>query len=105
MPGSLAREAQRTAGAMRDDWEAIDTAINALDGALDLSQPGAERLLVIVSDGIVPDPLRRNAQRLVDRLRATGWAVLWLAPSKSCKPLTGATTHVMTDPTTRTDRR
>lgn len=86
--------------AARDDWEAIDTAIDALDGALGLSHPGAARLLVIVSDGFVPDPLRRNAQRLVDRLRATGCAVLWLAPHGYSTPLDGATVHVMTDPTT-----
>jgi len=86
--------------AARDDWEAIDTAINALDGALGLSQPGAARLLVIVSDGFVPDLLGRNAQRLVDRLRATGCAVLWLAPHGYSTPLDGATVHVMTDPTT-----
>jgi VWA domain containing CoxE-like protein len=86
--------------AARDDWEAIDTAINALDGALGLSQPGAARLLVIVSDGFVPDLLQRNAQRLVDRLRATGCAVLWIAPHGYSTPLDGATVHVMTDPTT-----
>jgi hypothetical protein len=86
--------------AATDDWEAIDTAIDALDGALGLSQPGAARLLVIVSDGYVPDLLRRNAQRLVDRLRATGCAVLWIAPHDRSEPLTGATVHVLTDPTT-----
>ncbi|MCU1680211.1 MAG: hypothetical protein JWQ81_950 [Amycolatopsis sp.] len=86
--------------AARDDWEAIDTAIDALDGALGLSRPGAARLLVIVSDGYVPDQLRRNAQRLADRLRATGCAVLWLSPDDDGDPLTGATVHVMADPTT-----
>jgi VWA domain containing CoxE-like protein len=86
--------------AAEDNWEAIDTAINALDGALGLSQSGAARLLVIVSDGAVPATLRHNAQRLVDRLRATGCAVLWLAPHAYGKPLTGATVQVMTDPTT-----
>lgn len=86
--------------AARDDWEAIDTAIDALDGALGLSHPGAARLLVIVSDGFVPTLLRRSAQRLVDRLRANGCAVLWIAPHDRCEPLTGTTVHVMTDPTT-----
>jgi hypothetical protein len=86
--------------AAEDDWEAVDTAVDALDGALGLSQPGAARLLVIVSDGFVPALLRRNTQCLVDRLRTTGCAVLWIAPHDYGEPLTGATVHVMTDPTT-----
>ncbi|ONI71140.1 hypothetical protein ALI144C_52420 [Actinosynnema sp. ALI-1.44] len=87
--------------ATRDNWEAIDTAIDALDGALGLSRPGAARLLVIVSDGQFRDGPRQNGQRLLDRLRATGCAVLWIAPDvPGRKPMTGATVHVMTDPTT-----
>lgn len=86
--------------ATRDDWEAIDEAIDALDGALGLSQPGAARLLVIVSDGWLPDEPRREGQKRVDRLRATGCAILWLATRADDIPLTGATVHFMTDPTT-----
>jgi hypothetical protein len=89
--------------ATRDDWEAIDTAIDALDGALDLSRPDAARLLVIVSDGnFVPEP-RRNGQQLIDRLRTTGCAVLWLTPDPNLTrsdPMAGTTVHVLTDPTT-----
>ena len=84
--------------ASRDNWEAVDEAIDALDGALGLSQRGAARLLVIVSDGdFRPEP-RRNGQQRIDRLRATGCAVLWLTTSDYDTPLTGATVHVMTDP-------
>ncbi|MEV6825596.1 VWA domain-containing protein [Amycolatopsis sp. NPDC051102] len=87
--------------ATRDNWEAIDTAIDALDGALGLSRPGAARLLVIVSDGKFRDAPRRNGQQLLDRLRTTGCAVLWIAPDVPGRtPMTGATVHVMTDPTT-----
>jgi hypothetical protein len=85
--------------AARDNWEAIDEAIDALDGALGLSRPGAARLLAIVSDGdFHPDP-RRNGQQRLDRVRATGCGVLWLTTSEYDTPLNGATVHVMTDPT------
>jgi hypothetical protein len=85
--------------ATNDNWEAVDTAIDALDGALGLSQPGAARLVVIVSDGDFRPGPRQRGQRLLDRLRATGCAVLWLTPDVYYRnPLTGATVHVMTDP-------
>ncbi|WP_460397523.1 hypothetical protein [Actinophytocola sediminis] len=35
-----------------------------------------------------------------DRLRASGCAVLWLTTNTHDTPLTGATVHVLTDPTT-----
>jgi hypothetical protein len=84
-----------------DNWEAIDTAIDALDGALGLSQPGAARLLVIVSDGAFRPGPRAQGQQLLDRLRATRCAVLWLTPDVPYRePLAGASVHVITDPTT-----
>ncbi|MEC3974940.1 vWA domain-containing protein [Amycolatopsis sp. H20-H5] len=87
--------------ATSDTWEAVDTAIDALDGALGLSRPGAARLLIIVSDGKFRVGPRQQGQRLLDRLRATGCAVLWITPDVPGRdPLTGATVHVMTDPTT-----
>lgn len=83
-----------------DDWEDIPTAIDALDGALGLSQPGAARLLVIVSDGRFRDQPREDGQRKLNRLRATGCAVLWLTTRDTDTPLTGATVHRLTDPAT-----
>ncbi len=83
-----------------DDREAADVAIDALDGALDLSRPGAARLLVIVSDGWWRPGPRRAAQARVDRLRASGCGVLWLAPvgGMTPDPLPGVTVHPLTDP-------
>jgi hypothetical protein len=79
----------------------IDSAISALDGALDLSRPGAARLLVIISDGKFEDATKIPAQKMLDRLRASGCAVLWLAPDEpGNEPMHGATVHTLTDPTT-----
>jgi hypothetical protein len=86
-----------------DGYEAVDDAIDALDGALGLSRPGAARLLVIVSDGDYRHSApraRARGQRLVNRLRTSGCAVLWLATSPGDTPLDGSTVHVLTDPTT-----
>ncbi|WP_460393644.1 vWA domain-containing protein, partial [Actinophytocola sediminis] len=83
-----------------DNWEDIPVALDALDGALGLSRPGAARLVVIVSDGDYRDQPRRDGQRKLDRLRASGCAVLWLTTSTHDTPLTGATVHLLTDPTT-----
>ncbi|WP_067573908.1 vWA domain-containing protein [Nocardia acidivorans] len=78
-------------------YEAIDVAIDALDGALGLSRPENTRLLVIISDGYFRDEPRAAAQTKLDRLRASGCAVLWLAPEGST-PMRGATVHPLTDP-------
>ncbi|GAA0609723.1 hypothetical protein GCM10010174_28830 [Kutzneria viridogrisea] len=86
--------------ASNDNWEDIPTAIDALDGALGLSTPGAARLLVIVSDGQFRDAPRADGQRKLNRLRAGGCAVLWLTTRDTDTPLTGATVHRLTDPTT-----
>jgi hypothetical protein len=83
-----------------DNWEAIDTALDALDGALGLSVPGAARLLVIVSDGRFRPAPRRDGQKRLNRLRAAGCAVLWLTTRDTDTPLDGATVHRLTDPTT-----
>ncbi|MFD5089866.1 hypothetical protein ACFWMR_04655 [Amycolatopsis thailandensis] len=78
----------------------IDDAIEALDGALDLSRPDAARLLVVISDGDFEDETRDPGQLLLDRLRATGCAVLWLLPGGSpwLRPMDGVTNHTLTDP-------
>ncbi|WP_244467471.1 VWA domain-containing protein [Nocardia vulneris] len=79
----------------------IDDAINALDGALGLSHPVNTRLLVIISDGWYFDQHRTEAQKRIDRLRATGCAVLWLTPDdEDRRPLSGTTVHVITNPGT-----
>lgn len=79
----------------------IDTAIDALDGALDLSRPTAARLLVIISDGNFEHETRNPGQKMLDRLRASGCAVLWLEPDDpGNEPMNGATVHTLTDPTT-----
>ncbi|SDJ01681.1 hypothetical protein SAMN05192558_104104 [Actinokineospora alba] len=83
-----------------DNWEDVPTAIDALDGALGLSTPGAARLLVIVSDGDFRALPRRDGQRKLDRLRATGCAVLWLTIRATDTPLDGTTQHRLTDPAT-----
>lgn len=80
-------------------WEAIDTAIDALDGALGLCRPENTRLLVIISDGAFREQPRAAAQKKLNRLRANGCAVLWLAPDLAWSdPLTGATVHELTNP-------
>ena len=82
-----------------DNYEQADTAIDALDGALDLVRPGAARLLVIVSDGqFRPEP-RHGAQARIDRLLAAGCGVLWLAPAdEHVTPLRGVTVAALSDP-------
>ncbi|WP_027932206.1 VWA domain-containing protein [Amycolatopsis thermoflava] len=79
----------------------VDTAISALDGALDLTRPDAARLLVIVSDGCFEETTKEPGQKMLDRLRASGCALLWLAPDAPFnEPMRGATVHTLTDPTT-----
>ena len=86
-----------------DLYEAADEALDALDGALGLSRPGAARLLVIVSDGFWQDEPRRKAQAHVDRLRRSGCGLLWLAPKEidpawAARPLDGANVLQLGDP-------
>jgi hypothetical protein len=84
-----------------DGTEDIPTALDALDGALGLSWPGAARLLVVISDGQYTGPRRAAGQTRIDRLRRSGCAVLWLAPpSPYNEPLDGATVHTLTNPAT-----
>ncbi|WP_067667093.1 VWA domain-containing protein [Nocardia miyunensis] len=83
----------------RDNYEAIDVAVAALDGALGLSRPEHTRLLVIISDGFFRPQPSVAAQHRIDRLRASGCAVLWLSPDEHCAPMKGVTEHVLADPT------
>jgi hypothetical protein len=98
-PGAVAEHVTEFASC--DNWEAADTAIDALDGALGLSLAGAARLLVMVSDGGFRDEPLEAAQRRVNRLRARGCGVLWLAPDSAySRPLDGVTVLTLTDPAT-----
>jgi hypothetical protein len=81
-----------------DNYEDIPTAIDALDGALGLSRPGATRLLVIVSDGHFRADPRREGQQRIDRLGAAGCGVLWLITDTTDTPFDGVTVHLLTDP-------
>lgn len=77
----------------------IAAATAALDGALGLSRPGAARLLVIVSDGHYDDEERAAGRAQVDRVRASGCAVLWLTTDDQDDPFDGVTVHQLTSPT------
>ena len=81
-----------------DNYEDIPTVIDALDGALGLSRPGAARLLVIISDGLFRADPRHEGQQRLDRLRAAGCGVLWLTTDTTDTPLDGATVHLLSDP-------
>jgi hypothetical protein len=77
----------------------IAAATAALDGALGLSRPGAARLLVFVSDGHYDHDERAAGRAQVDRLRASGCAVLWLTTDDQDDPFDGVTVHKLTSPT------
>lgn len=77
----------------------IATATAALDGALGLSRPGAARLLVIVSDGHYTPRERGAGRAQVDRLLASGCAVLWLTTDPEDEPFDGVTVHQLSKPT------
>lgn len=78
----------------------IATAAAALDGALELSLPGAARLLVIVSDGHYDYDERAAGCAQIDRMRAAGCAVLWLTTDDKDAPFDGVTVHKLTTPAT-----
>jgi hypothetical protein len=73
-----------------DPTEEFCKAVDALDGALDLSPACAARLLVVVSDGRFRPDQRLGGQERVTRLVKAGCGVLWLAPSPRANPLDGS---------------
>ncbi|GLZ15892.1 hypothetical protein Acsp04_61270 [Actinomadura sp. NBRC 104425] len=81
-----------------DSTEQFVQAVDALDGGLDLSRPGAARLLVVVSDGIFTAEQRRIGQKRIDRLTAAGCAVLWLNLTGRAYPMDGAHLLTLTNP-------
>ena len=72
--------AQVTDFAAPDGTEQLCWAIDALDGALGLSQPGTARLLAIVSDTYHTEPEIAGGQRRITRLAKTGCGVIVLQP-------------------------
>jgi hypothetical protein len=84
-----------------DNYEDLPGAIDALDGALGLTCPGAARLLVVISDGQYHHRGRTEGQARIDRLRHAGCGVLWLAPARGGSwPLAGTTVEKLSDPAT-----
>ncbi|MGI8452276.1 MAG: hypothetical protein ACR2MP_34845, partial [Streptosporangiaceae bacterium] len=84
-------------------YEDFRRAIDALDGALALSRPGAARLLVIISDGQYKDTQHADGQARITRLTASGCGVLWLAPdAPGGQPVTGARVITLADPAATT---
>ncbi|MFV2179993.1 VWA domain-containing protein, partial [Actinomadura sp. LOL_011] len=103
----VTRPGQRPTGVStfeaRDSREDFVEAVDALDAALDLTRPGAARLLVVVSDGIFKHQQLIDGQQRVDRLTAAGCAVLWLAPSERAYPMNGAHLTILPDPAAAAD--
>ncbi|MFI0354228.1 hypothetical protein [Actinomadura sp. 9N407] len=87
----------------RDSREDFVEAVDALDAALDLTRPGAARLLVIVSDGKFKDPQPVIGQQRIDRLTAAGCAVLWLALSDDADAMDGTHLVPLPGPATAAD--
>ncbi|MFI7467461.1 vWA domain-containing protein [Nonomuraea sp. NPDC049646] len=81
-----------------DGSHAIGEAVQAVNIALGLDQPGAARLLVIISDGKYATWEREPAQKEVTRLIKSGCAVLWLALGEGATPFDGAQLVTLTDP-------
>ena len=82
-----------------DCTEKFCQAIDALDDALDLSRPGAARLLVIVSDGQYTPDERTGGQQRITRLARSGCGILWLAPDGPwSRPMAHAQAAVLDDP-------
>ena len=70
--------AQVTQFAAAGGGHALGHAIDALDAALELSRPGAGRLLVIASDGVYGDAEKAFAAGRIATLTASGCAVIHL---------------------------
>lgn len=86
-----------------DSTERFTRAVDALDHAIGLTQAGAARLLVIVSDGHFTDTEHTNGKQRIARLTAAGCAVLWLTPCDHPAPFPGVHTLTLTDPATTAD--
>ena len=82
-----------------DGEHKIGEAIDALDGALDLSRPGTARLLVIVSDACFRHGDTTDAKQRITALTASGCGVVWITPpARESWPATCAHVTVLTNP-------
>lgn len=82
-----------------DVTEDTRTAIDALDAVLRLSAPDGARLLVMITDGFFTRAQERATRTRITQLRASGCAVLWLAPTRWCAtPFPGIRPVALTDP-------
>ncbi|MFG2091817.1 VWA domain-containing protein [Spirillospora sp. NPDC048824] len=89
--------------AANDSREDFVQAVDALDSAVELTRPGAARLLVIVSDGKFKDDQPKDGQKRLERLTASGCAVLWLALTDEARVMNGAYPVTLTDPAAAAD--
>ena len=89
--------------AATDATEKFTRAVDALDAALDLTRPGAARLLVIVSDGLYTPDERATGQQRITRLRASGCGILWIALSPATHAMSGADLLILSDPAAAAD--
>ena len=88
-----------TTFAATDGTEMFCQAVDALDYTLDLSRPGAARLLVIVSDGQYTPAECRDGQQRITRLAGYGCGILWLTPGTPWdQPMDHARALTLTDP-------
>lgn len=85
-----------------DLTEEFGEAIDALDGILDLSRPGAARLLVVVSDGAYRPSQLAGGQDRITRLIKAGCGVVWLALGRAT-PMMGVQAVVLAVPSDAAD--
>ncbi len=81
-----------------DSYEKFGEAVDALTHTVELTRPGAARLLVIVSDGQFHPTQRTGGEQRVRRLVEAGCGVLWLAFGRFTDPMPGAQVVRLTDP-------
>ncbi len=81
----------------------IARAVDALDHTLDLSRPGAARLLAVISDGYFTEEEWEPGQERITRLVTAGCAVIWISPpGEEIRSMTGAVPVILTDPAATT---
>lgn len=77
---------------------ACPQSLRALAGALDLDEPGGVRVVIVATDGQVPN--RRAIGAEADRLARDGVSVLWVTSEVDPRPPAGVVPVVLADPDT-----